>query len=625
MAFVRCYAAAICATASGAARRIAGTIRVDGPRAGERSMRLLSAIACCVVSAVSLAACSTPPRDEPKAPADRTSDANANLADYHNGVSNQDRETFYHLSEGSEMIPLALLQALERSRTPQDPSGDGLVPFMDNLARYGFIPDTKYDQNPAGLPVGMTIERSPLTNRVMVGFNCTACHVGELWRDGRRVRIDGGPNMVRLNNLLADAKTELDATLADLTGRRERFLVNLARRRRENDALFPTTRTAADRAKDLATDLDLAKAFVEYLKAIPTLKAETATQNGYGRADAFGVARNLLFGKNPQNLRPQNAPASFPHMWGIETTAWLQWGANMNSVMERNIGQSLGVGAVFDAASYATTSRLDNLNRLEHTVYKLTPPTWPTDVFGAIDQAKAGRGREIYDRQCANCHETPFAITPSGLVVYQLFTLKETGVSPLVAQNFDEPVIVDGKSVRFAAAAFTVLESLKQRYYTANQISEQTQAEWEGRTRRPPPQWKPAMRSTLADADKFPDTRGGRVSPAKPLAGIWATAPYLNNGSVANMWDLLTPPNARPKMFTLGSREYDVQKLGYRSTPDPKSPAPPWEFDTSQTGNSNAGHVYGTTLPDADKWALIEFLKKLRPGDIKKEPLHAPM
>jgi len=586
-------------------------------------MRLRAAIAACVVSTVALAGCSTPPREEPKAPADHTSDANANLADYHNGISSEDRETFYHLSEGSEMIPLALLQALERSRTPQDPTGDGLLPFMDNLARYGFIPDRKYDRNPAGLPVGMTIERSPLTDRVMIGFNCTACHVGELWRDGRRVRIDGGPNMVRLNNLLADAKTELDATLTDLTGRRERFLVNLARHRRDNDTLFPSTRTLADRAKDLATDIDLAKAFVDYLKAIPTLKAETATQNGYGRADAFGVARNLLFGANQNNLRPQNAPASFPHMWGIETTAWLQWGANMNSVMERNIGQSLGVGAVFEAENFAATSRLDHLNTLEHLVYKLTPPAWPADVFGAIDDTKAARGRDVYERQCANCHDKPFAVTPSGLVVYQLFTLKETGVSPLVAQNFDEPVIVDGKSVRFAAAAFTVLENLKKRYYTAHQVSEQTQAEWEGRTRRPPPQWKPAMRSTLADADKYPDTRGGRVSPAKPLAGIWATAPYLNNGSVANMWDLLTPPNARPKSFTLGSREYDVQKLGYRSTPDPKSPAPPWEFDASQTGNSNAGHVYGTTLSDDDKWALIEFLKKLRPGDIKKEPLHA--
>ncbi len=225
----------------------------------------------------------------------------------------------------------------------------------------------------------MTVERSHLTNRVMVGFNCTTCHVGELWRNGRRVRIDGGPNMVRINDLFEDMKGELDATLKDTSGRRERFLANVARHHIGNDAAFPSDRTLAERTKDLATDVELAQAFVEYLKKIPVIAAQTKTQNGYGRADAFGVARNLLFGKDPQNLRPQNAPASFPHMWGIETTAWLQWGANMNSVMERNIGQSLGVGAVFDAASYATTSRLDNLNRLEHTVYRLTPPTWPAD------------------------------------------------------------------------------------------------------------------------------------------------------------------------------------------------------------------------------------------------------
>lgn len=581
-----------------------------------------SSVGMLAVSAIAaIAACSSSRHDAPAAPA---ADATAQLVDYHNGVSDGDRATFYHLSEGSEMMPLALLQALERPRTPQDPPGDGLVPFMDNLARYGFIPDRKDAGNPAALPIGMTVQRSPLTNRVMLGFNCTACHVGELWRDGRRVRIDGGPNMLQLNNLFGDAKTQLDATLSDLGGRRERFLASLAQHRRENDQLFPGDRTLAQRAADLSTDLDLAKAFVEYLKMIPTLKAQTATENGYGRADAFGVARNLLFGKNPQNLRPQNAPASFPHMWGIENTAWLQWGANMNSVMERNIGQSLGVGAQFDAESFAATSRLDHLNTLEHLVYKLTPPEWPSDVFGPIDEAKATRGRGVYERQCASCHDRPFAITPSGLVVYQLFTLKEIGISPLIAEDFDAPVIVDGKSVRFATAAFGVLENLKQRYYTANQIPEQTRAEWENRTRRTPPEWKPTMRSTLAEADAYPDSRGGRVSPAKPLAGIWATAPYLSNGSVANMWDLLTPPDARPKHFTLGSREYDVSRLGYRTTPDPKSPAPPFEFDTTVTGNANTGHVYGTTLADEDKWALIEFLKKLRPGDIKKDPLHSP-
>ncbi|HEY7285698.1 MAG TPA: di-heme-cytochrome C peroxidase [Vicinamibacterales bacterium] len=586
-------------------------------------MKLATVMALGAVSIVAVSACSGPASEAPKPAPPPAPSASANLADYHNGLSDADRTTFYHLSEGSEMFPLAILQSLERKRTPQDPPGDGLVAFTDNLARYGFIPDGKSDQNPFALPVGMTVERSHLTNRVMVGFNCTTCHVGELWRNGRRVRIDGGPNMLRINDLFEDMKGELDATLKDVAGRRERFLANVARHKLENDAAFPSDRTLAERAKDLTTDIELAQAFVEYLKKVPVIAAQTKTQNGYGRADAFGVARNLLFGKDPQNLRPQNAPASFPHMWGIETTAWLQWGANMNSVMERNIGQSLGVGAVFDAASFATTSRLDNLNRLEHTVYKLTPPAWPADVFGAIDQTKAARGRDLYDRHCANCHEKPFAVTPSGLVVYQLFTLKEMGVSPLVATNFDDTVVVDGKTMRFAAAAFGALEGLKEQYYKANNVPEETRAEWEGRTRRPPPQWKPSMRSTLADADMFPDTKGGRVYPAKPLAGVWATAPYLNNGSVANMWDLLTAPASRPRKFVLGSREYDVEKLGYVTTADTKSPAAAWEYDTSLVGNANGGHVYGTNLPDDDKWALIEFLKALKPGDIKKAPLHA--
>jgi hypothetical protein len=426
---------------------------------------MMSAISA--MSIVTLAACSGATPDSPKAAPPAPPSAAANLADYHNGLTDPDRRAFYHLSEGSEMFPLAILQSLERKRTPQDPPADGLVAFADNLARYGFIPDDKSDQNPFGLPVGMTVERSHLTDRVMVGFNCTTCHVGELWRNGRRVRIDGGPNMLRINDLFEDMKEELEATIKDTGGRRERFLASVVRHRAENDAAFPSDRTVAERAKDLQTDIELAQAFVEYLKKIPVIAAQTKTQNGYGRADAFGVARNLLFGKDPQNLRPQNAPASFPHMWGIETTAWLQWGANMNSVMERNIGQSLGVGAVFDAASYATTSRLDNLNRLEHTVYKLTPPAWPADVFGAIDQSKSARGRDLYDRQCANCHEKPFAVTPSGLVVYQLFTLKELGVSPLIATNFDDTVVVDGKTLRFAAAAFGALEGLKQQYYKA--------------------------------------------------------------------------------------------------------------------------------------------------------------
>src|SRR5690349_1664474 len=116
------------------------------------------------------------------------------------------------------MFPLSILPSPARKRTCQDPPGDGLVPFTDNLRRYGLIPDDKSDQNPFGLPVGMTVERSQLTDVVMVGFNCTTCHVGELWRGGRRVRIDGGPNMLRINDLFADLTEEMQATLKDLSG-----------------------------------------------------------------------------------------------------------------------------------------------------------------------------------------------------------------------------------------------------------------------------------------------------------------------------------------------------------------------------------------------------------------------
>ena len=72
---------------------------------------------------------------------------------------------------------------------------------------------------------------------------------------------------------------------------------------------------------------------------------------------------------------------------------------------------------------------------------------------------------------------------------------------------------------------------------------------------------------------------------------MWATAPYLHNGSVPTLHDLLLPPKDRPKTFPLGHRDYDPAKVGYTTTAD----GPRFRFDTSKVGNSNAGHEYGTT------------------------------
>jgi hypothetical protein len=95
------------------------------------------------------------------------------------------------------------------------------------------------------------------------------------------------------------------------------------------------------------------------------------------------------------------------------------------------------------------------------------------------------------------------------------------------------------------------------------------------------------------------------------LNGIWATAPYLHNGSVPTLYDLLHP-DRRPAKFAMGNREFDPAKIGYQDDVTAAGPTI-WIYDTSQSGNSNIGHsgeAFGTTLPEDQKVALLEYLKK---------------
>ena len=98
---------------------------------------------------------------------------------YENGLSAEKRSRFYHLSEGGEIYPVDWLLALETSGT--DASGNTPSrPFVETLERFGFLPDPVSQENPYGLPVGMTVAKSPVTGLDNVGLNCATCHVGEL-------------------------------------------------------------------------------------------------------------------------------------------------------------------------------------------------------------------------------------------------------------------------------------------------------------------------------------------------------------------------------------------------------------------------------------------------------------
>jgi cytochrome c peroxidase len=101
---------------------------------------------------------------------------------------------------------------------------------------------------------------------------------------------------------------------------------------------------------------------------------------------------------------------------------------------------------------------------------------------------------------------------------------------------------------------------------------------------------------------------------ARPLEGIWATAPYLHNGSVPNLYELLLPHAKRTKQFCVGSREFDPTRVGFimLSEAECKAKNLYW-LDTEKEGNRNCGHegpAFGVNS-DEHIWALVEYLKSL--------------
>src|SRR5690606_29049068 len=93
-----------------------------------------------------------------------------------------------------------------------------------------------------------------------------------------------------------------------------------------------------------------------------------------------------------------------------------------------------------------------------------------------------------------------------------------------------------------------------------------------------------------------------------PLDGLWLRAPYLHNGSVPTLADLLAPPSERPDSIWTGYTVYDFDRVGF-VTDGPEARREGWLLDTRRPGNGNGGHLYGTDLGPEAKRALLEYLK----------------
>lgn len=528
------------------------------------------------------------------------------------GWSPNVRELFYYTPQGSRLAPLAWFLAL--------PTIDGKGRFADseNLKRFGFLVDDHgaergpaTELNPSGLPVGFAVDPvdTPGFGK-WVGLTCAACHTGDVQVGQKTYRVEGGPAMVDFDRFLAELSATVRATAFNPD------LRNLFIGRLTGGKPLP---------EPLATELKgRLAAFASTLLGRASLR-EPSLPSGPGRVDALTQIVNSLavvdLGE-PDNYFPVGAPTSYPPLWLAPRLEFVQWSPIAASPIGRNAGEVLGVfgHANLQGAPetlFSTTARIDELGRLESWIEDLTPPKWPEAAFGAIDEAKWRDGKAIFDKDCAACHNNPpYRLTdPAKNAFGQRFIeigkieMKVVQTDPayidslagrLVKTGRLSHLLFDGKPAVTGAEFFlktvgAVVETqLREELLTPAQM-----AKLNGFRLRPPA--GPGLPPTPYAPESLTAIKAG------PLMGLWATGPYLHNGSVPTVYDLLSPPDERPKVFFVGSRQLDLAKLGFKSG----GALGRFRFDTALRGNGNGGHAFPKDAPldEAQKRAVIEYLK----------------
>jgi len=524
-----------------------------------------------------------------------------------------DRDYFYFTDQGSRLVPYDLFLNLEQA------DNTDLLRSDHKMMSFGFVPTAKSDRNPDGLPIGLA------RNGDHMGITCAACHTQELKYKDQFIRIDGGQSFLDLRLFLTELTTSIKTTIDDsekLARFQSRILGDDVSQQ-QKDQLTATL------VKQLSKRIDYA-----------TMN-HTDTPYGFSRLDAFGAILNkaLSAAQVPGNHNSPNAATSFPYIWDTPQHDYVEWnGSQANSgvgALARNIGEAIGVFGEIETETtkwlgvidggYPSSIQADNLRGLEKITAKLHSPLWP-EQFPAIDQQQVKVGRSLYEQHCIACHVDIDRTDPLRKIQVRMSTLAEINTDPLMAENAlghrgQSGIFKDRKQFYFAGPK---LGEENRAIYIANNVMI-------GVLKNNPLQAYLAKRDAKAlghpdviHPPKYVDgeiiEHGQEVSDhallaykARPLNGVWSSPPYLHNGSVHNMYQLLLPAVERDTKFFLGSWEYDPTGLGYVNEATNTS----FLFDTSLPGNSSAGHEYGTgaygqaALTEDERWALIEYLKTL--------------
>ena len=368
--------------------------------------------------------------------------------------------------------------------------------------------------------------------------------------------------------------------------------------------------------------------------------------------------RDALFNK-------PDAPVSYPYLWDIPQHDFVQWnGLAANAgvgPIGRNSGEVIGVFATLDwqeesgfslsallggqgtgkHISFRSSINVGNLRHLEDRLISLQSPQWPEDVLGKIDPDKARRGRKTFLKLCSSCHQDIDRSAEDRRVIAQMLKVSKAGTDRTMADNSVGRV---GKSgiLKNQYQAFDVGKILIQDtapvavLLTAATTNVVTTPDYDKGYVRRWSEWiyhlvaaffSNEIKASIKSGNYNPDTTAEPFNSlmaykARPLNGIWATAPYLHNGSVPTLYDLLLRKKRpadpeegeyRPDEFRVGKREFDPKKVGFVSSgfgSENLAQRDGTRFLTELRGNSNAGHEYGKLSPE-QRYELVEYMKTL--------------
>jgi mono/diheme cytochrome c family protein len=407
------------------------------------------------------------------------------------------------------------------------------------------------------LPIG--VSRRWRLGFDQVGLNCASCHTGTV-----RETASSKPQIVlgmpshqfdieEFFRFILDCSLDERLTADNLLGKIEEQGGDL---------------NALDRALYKIALVNQVKLTILRLqKRIGILLEDDVTAWGRGRVDTFNPYKSIQFNWPLAKLPHEelNGASDFPSLWNQKARAqslpqaqhgmWLHWDGNNNSVDERNLSASLGAGVT------PTTIDHPALQRVKDWAWTLAPPPYPY----RIDAAEASRGEALYRQNCADCHaDHRFRQGQAvGSRVGTVVPIADVGTDPYRLNSYTET---------FASNQYSLYPGSKYRF------------------------------------THFRKTNGYANH---PLDGIWARAPYLHNGAVPTLRDLLEVPENRPKTFFRGYDVYDQEKVGFVSNVPAERGRRFFLHDTARPGNGNQGHLWGTQLTPDEKDALVEYMKRL--------------